>query len=364
MTEAANPAKPTGPDRAYDKVELCAVPPTPDRVLGTDVAPFRASLIRYHEKKWVNGTVLHYLFFTEHDEWRAGSNQEQAVRDAFQQWKDLGIGLEFEEVRNPEEAEIRIGFQRGAGSWSYVGRDAVDYGSGRSRRTMNFGWDLTTRYGRDTALHEVGHALGFPHEHQNPVAGIVWDVAAVTREFSGPPNRWDEDTIRHNILRKIHLLSIEGSEWDPDSIMHYPFPAGLILKPERYREQPLIPEPGLSPTDVKQVRAFYPPLRPALPELRPLRSATLTLAPGEQADFLVRPGDSREYTIRTFGAADSVLVLFERIDGANRYVDGDDDSGADRNACMRQRLVRGRTYVVRLRLYHASRSGEVAVMLW
>ena len=357
-------AKEPGLDRAEDKVELCAVPPTPDRILGRDVDPYRASLIRYHEKKWVNGTVLHYLFFAEPAEWRGATNHEHAVREAFQQWKDLGIGLEFQEVKNPQEAEIRIGFQRGAGSWSYVGRDAVDYVADPSRRTMNFGWDVTTIYGRDTALHEVGHALGFPHEHQNPVAGIVWDADAVTTEFSGPPNRWDKATIHHNILRKIHPTAIEGSEWNPNSIMHYPFPAGLILQPERYQEHPLIPEPGLSPTDIKQVRAFYPPLRPSLPELRPLRSATPTLAAGEQADLLIQPTESRDYVIQTFGAADAVLVLFEQIDRANHYVAGDDDSGADRNACLRHRLVRGRTYVLRLRLYCARRSGEVAVMLW
>ena len=268
--------------------------------------------------------------------------------------------MKFEEVENAQEAEIRIGFENGAGSWSYVGRDAVDYVSDPWRRTMNFGWDVTTRYGRDTSLHEIGHALGFPHEHQNPVAGIVWDVEAVTKEFSGPPNCWDSDRIHHNILRKIHPTSIEGSEWDPNSIMHYPFPAGLILQPARYREEPLIPEPGLSAIDSTEVRALYPPLRSSPPELSPLRSAAPTLAPGEQADYLIKPTDSREYIIQTFGATDSVLVLFERIDG----VDGDDDSGTDRNASLRVRLVRGRTYVLRLRLYCAARSGEIAVMLW
>ena len=356
----------TGPalDRFDDKVELCAVPPTPDRLQGVHLDPHRASLIRYHEKKWVNGTVLHYLFFSEPAEWRATTDQHHAVIEAFQRWKDLGIGLDFEEVTNPEDAEIRIGFQRGAGSWSYVGRDAIDYVPDPSRRTMNFGWDVTTPYGRDTALHEVGHALGFPHEHQNPVAGIVWDVDAVIAEFSGPPNRWDEDTIRHNILRKLHPMAIEGSEWDPNSIMHYRFPARLILKPERYREEPLVPEPGLSPTDIQQVKAFYPPLHPSVPKLHPLRSTKLTLAPGEQADFLLTPAVTREYDIRTFGPSDSVLALFEQIDGTNHYLDADDDSGADRNASLRHRLLRDRTYVLRLRLYHADGPGDVAVMFW
>ena len=44
-------------------------------------------------------------------------------------------------------------------------------------------------------------------------------------------------------------------------------------------------------------------------------------------------------------------MLFEDVDGELRYVAGDDDSGEDRNALVRVKLFRGRTYVVRLRLY-------------
>ena len=157
----AEPAKEPRLDTPDDRVQLFAVPSTPDRVIAPDVDPYRASLIRYHEKKWVNGTVLHYLFFEDPAEWRGAADQEQAVRAAFHQWKDLGIRLEFTEVNDPEEAEFRIGFQHG-GSWSYVGRDAVDFVTEPLRRTMNFGWDVRTPYGGDTALHEVGHALGFP----------------------------------------------------------------------------------------------------------------------------------------------------------------------------------------------------------
>ena len=57
-------------------------------------------------------------------------------------------------------------------------------------------------------------------------------------------------------------------------------------------------------------------------------------------------------------------MLFEDVDGELRYVAGDDDSGEDRNALVRVKLFRGRTYVVRLRLYSSWESGDTAVMYW
>jgi Astacin (Peptidase family M12A) len=132
-------------------------------------------------------------------------------------------------VTSRDEAEIRVGFMQGDGSWSYLGRQILDRGA--NERTMNFGWDLLrTAREADTALHEIGHTLGLPHEHQNPNAGIVWDEEKVYTSLGGPPNNWPRETTQWNILRKIEPDTVQGSNWDPDSIMHYPFPAGLILQ--------------------------------------------------------------------------------------------------------------------------------------
>ncbi len=348
-----------------DRAQYCSLPAVPDRQLDATIDPNRASLIRYIEKKWVNHTVLHYHFLGTPSEWQGDESQQQVVRESFAAWKDFGIGLEFREVGEPADAEVRIGFERGAGSWSYVGRDAIDLITDPNDRTMNFGWDLTTPYGRDTALHEIGHTLGFPHEHQNPNAGIVWDEEAVYSYFGGPPNYWNRDKAYYNIIRKISSAAVQGSQWDKDSIMHYQFPSGLIVVPEKYENQPLTPAPGLSTMDIDEVLKFYPgETESQSPELKPYLSQLLQIDPGEQLDFQIQPRVTRKYTIQTFGNLDTVMVLFEDENGESVYLAGDDDSGTNLNAKIEIRLRRGRTYYLRIRLYYARATGQSAVMLW
>jgi hypothetical protein len=79
-------------------------------------------------------------------------------------------------------------------------------------------------------------------------------------------------------------------------------------------------------------------------------------------DFVIQPGESRKYTIATKGASDTLLVLFEEIDGEPRYLAADDDSGEDRNASITYKLFADRTYHVRLRLYYPGQSGTTSLM--
>ncbi len=343
--------------------QLCGMPLVPERVLAPDLDSNRAALIRYIGKKWVNGTVLKYHFLQNNPAWVAPEAQMQAVRDGFAEWKSLGIGLEFIETNDPNEAQIRIGFEQG-GSWSYVGRDVLQYAPDPAERTTNYGWDLTTSYGADTVLHEIGHLLGFPHEHQNPNAGIVWDEDETYRIFGGPPNNWSRQTTYNNIIRQIPAQDVEGSNWDKDSVMHYNLPAGVISVPQMYQTQPLNPAPGLSSVDMSEVQNLYPPLTPIMPELKPWTMERLNINPGQQLNFMIKPDIRRKYTIQTLGNSDTVMVLFEDVNGQPVQIAGDDDSGYGTNAKIRVKLMHGKKYILRIRLYYAQQQGQSAVVFW
>ena len=76
----------------------------------------------------------------------------------------------------------------------------------------------------------------------------------------------------------------------------------------------------------------------------------------------IKPPASRKYTIETKGASDTLLALFENINGEPRFLAGDDDSGEDRNAKIGYKLFQGRSYIARLRLYYPGQSGKVSLM--
>jgi hypothetical protein len=372
------PETETAPRITTEKtLRYCSRPLPPEPVFTAMAAPGRVRAILETASLWVNGTVLHYYFFDQATDgtdailndgtkkwisWVGADDQKAVVRKAFSTWTDLAIGVRFEEVSNREAAEIRIGFMQGDGSWSYVGRHILDIGA--KDRTMNFGWDLTARDGLDTATHEIGHTLGFDHEYQNPNAGIVWNEEAVYQSLAQPPNSWPRQTTYDNIIKKIPQSTVQGSDWDPNSIMEYPFEAGLIKLPQRYANG-LTPAGGISKQDAAWVQHFYPVLdQSSFPELKISESQKIAVSNGDQANFLIRPQATRYYNIQTFGTSDATLTLFEDDDGNLRYQSGDNDSGENRNASLKVKLMAGRHYVARIRLHYNGEPTPPAVMMW
>lgn len=148
------------------------------------------------------------------------------VREMAERWTAPGMANLAFVFANHNNTDVRISFQY-KGSWSLLGkycRRRTD----TSQPTMNFGWlkpDSPDDVLRRVVLHEFGHALGFIHEHQNPLNSIKWNRDAVIADLSGPPNKWTSQEIEENMFEQPSAHEVHGTPVDKSSIMMYPIPA-------------------------------------------------------------------------------------------------------------------------------------------
>lgn len=171
--------------------------------------------------KWKAGDAITVKFL------EGDAKLKERVRNVAKQWTAPGLAnlkLVFDD--DAKDADIRISFRQGDGSWSTVGTTCRQVPSGEA--TMNFGWidaNSSEEDLRSVVLHEFGHALGLIHEHQSPAGGFKWNRDAVIRELSGPPNKWSVADIEFNVLTPADPGDVEATVMDPKSIMMYPIPA-------------------------------------------------------------------------------------------------------------------------------------------
>ena len=179
-------------------------------------------------KRWATGRVLGVRFMD------GTKLQKDKVKEFAVQWSQYAnIKLNF---GAGAKSEIRISFTFDNGSsWSAVGTDCLNKRYfPKDEPTMNFGWfdeDTDDIEFRRVIVHEFGHALGAIHEHQVPTGGIQWNLPAVYKYFSGPPNNWSKDDIDFNIVQKYSVDQLNGTSFDKRSIMLYHFPPEFIVGP-------------------------------------------------------------------------------------------------------------------------------------
>jgi hypothetical protein len=297
-------------------------------------------------KAWMNGTVLKVRFLE-------GTPQEQATAREQAAWWQEACNLSFDFGDHPD-AQLRISFDPGDGAWSYVGTDNASIPSNEA--TMNLGF-----LDGGTAGHEFGHAIGLAHEHSNPQGGIQWNEPVVIAALAGPPNHWDEAKVRHNVFMKYALDQVKGTQFDPDSIMLYSFPASWTLNGVATHANDV-----LSVLDSAFVggAAMYPKSAPPPSDATSLEidgpkvEASIGAA-GEEDLFAFDVTEDGVYEVSTRGSTDVFLSLFGP-DSDTALVAEDDDSGYGVNPRVRQSLVPGH-YVAQVRHYQPSGTGKYTI---
>jgi hypothetical protein len=131
------------------------------------------------------------------------------------------INLKFNFSDDPK-SEIRINFDPSDGSWSYIGKYCLNVDI--NEPTMNFGW-----FDIPTVIHEFGHALGMIHEHQNTIndKGIDWNVPLLYK-WAEETYHWPPEKVDSQIIYKYDNTLLNGSEFDPYSIMLYSYPKSVL----------------------------------------------------------------------------------------------------------------------------------------
>lgn len=149
-------------------------------------------------------------------------NPAAAVKYVITQRLQPYVNLKFQWLGPDEgDGDVRILFDRRYGSKSLVGRGVFSENN-KSNPTTWYGWlDVAT------IIHEMCHVLGMIHEHQNPRGQeIPWNKCALLT-WGKTTQDWSDAIIYSNIVEKYRSDQINGSDFDPKSIMLYHFPADL-----------------------------------------------------------------------------------------------------------------------------------------
>lgn len=259
---------------------------------------------------WSAGETLGVLFMNWHDQMRLLNEVERCGRE----WeKYANLRLVFSTSREglrrlgAENANVRISFKYPldgkTGGSSLLGKASSGQEDTHSMQLI-LAPDTDTVEVRRVALHEFGHALGYQHEHMNPINGVQWkqpDARNYYRRHTG----WSNEEVERNIFRRLSLAENVATTFDRDSIMCYSIPASITLDGYGVRSNT-----ALSYLDTESARIIYPTYESAklgltvgiapgyIPtkamiviKVRPGSSATRVRVPGDPTVYQVEPWD-------------------------------------------------------------------------
>jgi len=164
-------------------------------------------------------------------------------------WSKRG-GISF--VWTQGTGHVRISRGNG-GYYSYLGTDILLIP--RNRQTMNleaFTMNTPESEYRRVICHEVGHTLGFPHEHMRKALVARIDPAKAYAYF-WRMQRWDKATVDAQVLTPLDERSLLGTPPDQTSIMCYQLPGSITRD-----GKPILGGMDINATDYAFCGAIYP----------------------------------------------------------------------------------------------------------
>ena len=145
---------------------------------------------------------------------------------------------------NTTDAVVRVGFEPNGGNWSLVGMYNL---FSSANTTMNLGsFDVAT------IIHEFMHVLGLLHEHQLSFGDPIQWNKPLLYSWANRVYGWDKKVVDKNIIEKYNKNQINGTKFDPKSIMLYYFPKELTLDGKGTSQNK-----RLSETDIKYALTMF-----------------------------------------------------------------------------------------------------------
>jgi Astacin (Peptidase family M12A) len=235
----------------------------PAEITGAPLGQVRGVVVR--SLTWKRGQTIKVCF---HGGTRKA--QERVARIAREWMQYANVAFDFEEGGAPRvckkenSEDIKVTFVDNQGWWSVPG--TVSRTQDPSMNLQFFGVDTPMLKNgqaapeapiRATILHEFGHALGLLHEHQSPNANcdeeIDWDAAYKVGAGIG----WDRTQVDRNFRQLVSSASLNATEVDRKSIMHYSLPPTLFKRGKQsacYVDENL----ELSEQDRRFIASIYP----------------------------------------------------------------------------------------------------------
>lgn len=208
----------------------------PAEVKGAPLGQVRGVVVR--SLTWRNGQTIKVCF---HSGTRKA--QERVIRIAREWMQYANVVFDFEEGGAPRACkgdgseDIKVTFEDNKGWWSVPG--TISRGQDPSMNLQFFGVDTPMLKNgqpapegpiRATILHEFGHALGLLHEHQSPNANCDEEIDWEAAYRIGAGIGWDKGQVDRNFRQLASTASLNATEVDRKSIMHYSLPPAIFKR--------------------------------------------------------------------------------------------------------------------------------------